>query len=54
MFQHQDHINKIDSECLENYGLIYVHENELDQGVVFWGIWFLCTCDNYEHCFEMV
>ena len=44
--QHQGHTNKMDSEYLENYVWIYAHASDLDQGVVLWGIWFLCSCDN--------
>ena len=42
--QHQGHTNKMDSEYLENYVWIYADANDL--GVVLWGIWFLCSCDN--------
>ena len=44
--QHQDHVNKMDSNYLENYVCIYAHASDWDQGVVLWGIWFLCSCDN--------
>ena len=44
--QHQGHTNKMDSEYLENYVWIYADASDLDQGVVLWGIWFLCSCDN--------
>ena len=34
LFQHQGHTNKMDSAYLENYSWIYVHTNDLDQGIV--------------------
>ena len=40
------HTNKMDSKYLENYVWIYAYASDLDQGVVLWGIWFLCSCDN--------
>ena len=46
LFQHQGHTNKMDSKYLENYVWIYAHASDLDQGLVLWGIWFLCSCDN--------
>ena len=46
LFEHQGHRNKMDSEYLENYVWIYAHASDLDQGVVFWGIWFLCSSNN--------
>ena len=44
--QHQGHMNKMDSQYLGNYVWIYAYTSDLDQGVVLWGIWFLCGCDN--------
>ena len=46
LFKHQGHTNKMDSKYLENCVWIYAHASDLDQGVVLWGIWFLCSCDN--------
>ena len=46
LFQHQGHTSKMDSKYLENYVWIYAQVIDLDQGVVLWGIWFLCSCDN--------
>ena len=46
LFQHQGHTNKMDSKYLENYVWIYAHASDLNQGVVLWGIWFLCSYDN--------
>ena len=52
MRQHQGHTNKMDSEYLENYVWIYADASDLDQGVVLWGIWFLCNCDNLNTLFR--
>ena len=46
LFQHQGHMNKMDSEYLENYVSIYDHANGLNQGVILWGTWFLCSWCN--------
>ena len=45
LFQHQGHMNKMDSGYLENYVWIYAHA-DLNPNVFLWGIWFLCSCDN--------
>ena len=44
--EHQGHTNKMDSESLENHVWICAHTNYLDQDVVLWAIWFLCSCGN--------
>ena len=36
----------MDLEYLESYVWIYAHASDLEQGVVLWVIWFLCSCDN--------
>ena len=53
LFKRQGHTNKMDSEYLENYVWTYAHASDSDQGVVLWGIWLLCSCDNKKHCLEI-
>ena len=36
LFQHQNHMNKMDSEYLEKYVSIYSHAYGLNQGLILW------------------